>query len=121
MDDDQQDDVVIVGPCAAGKSTLTKGLRSHGFKARAIAQEHSGVTHLWRKNNAKFMIYLDVDLPSVHRRGRPNFPAWIHETQKQRLSQARQAADLYINTVDLAIADVLTTALDFLAQRGTLG
>lgn len=115
--DVDQDDVVVVGPCAAGKSTLAKNLRALGFRARPIAQEHSGITHLWRKNNAKVMIYLDVDLPNVHRRGRPNFPAWIHETQKQRLTEARQAADLYLDTVNLAIPDVLAATLAFLAQH----
>ena len=111
------DDVLIVGPCAAGKSTLAQGLRAHGFSAHLVAQEHSGIANLWRKHEARAMLYLDVDLPNVHRRGRPAFPDWLHQKQRSRLLEAQQAADCYIDTAPLSIPDVLQRALSFLAER----
>ena len=43
--------IVVVGPCASGKSTLVSGLREHGYDALASGQEHSEVHHLWRRTN----------------------------------------------------------------------
>src|SRR5512136_1837334 len=41
--------IVIVGPCAAGKSTLRDRLLARGFtQVRVVAQEHSGVRDLWK-------------------------------------------------------------------------
>jgi shikimate kinase len=109
------DDVVIVGPCAAGKSTLARGLSEQGYHAHLIAQEHSGVRDLWRRHQARALVYLDVDLERVHQRGRPNFPAWLHQQQKDRLKEARDAAACYVNTAPLSIPDVLEQVLKFLA------
>ena len=51
----------VVGPCAAGKSTLVAELRSRGFQVRHIAQEHSHVQDMWKRiSNPDFLIYLDV-------------------------------------------------------------
>jgi len=109
------DDVVIVGPCAAGKSTLARALGEQGYHAHLIAQEHSGVRDLWRRHQARALIYLDVDIDQVHRRGRPNFPDWLHQQQKDRLREARAAASCYVNTAPLSIPDVLDQVLKFLA------
>ena len=36
--------IVIVGPCASGKTTLVRGLWTRGYGgARVVAQGHSGV------------------------------------------------------------------------------
>ncbi|HEX5503007.1 MAG TPA: hypothetical protein VFW96_10315, partial [Thermomicrobiales bacterium] len=40
--------VVVVGPCAAGKTTLVARLRARGHDAAVCAQEHSGVPYLWQ-------------------------------------------------------------------------
>jgi hypothetical protein len=111
------DDVVIVGPCAAGKSTLARGLREHGISARPVAQEHSGVRGLWRRHTSHALIYLDVDLAHVHARGRPEFPGWLHLQQRERLGDARAAADLYLDTSPLSIPDVLRQVLAYLATH----
>jgi guanylate kinase len=36
-------DVIVVGPCAAGKSSLVARLRAAGVRARSVSQEHSYV------------------------------------------------------------------------------
>lgn len=111
------DDVVLVGPCAAGKTTLARGLRAHGFRVHPIAQEHSGIRDLWRKHAAQSLVYLDVDLINVHRRGRASFPGWLHQEQRQRLAEARAGADYYLDTSGLSIAEVLQHVLEFLSSH----
>ncbi len=111
------DDVVLVGPCAAGKSTLAVALREHGFSVHPIAQEHSGVRDLWRRHAAHVLVYLDVDLANVQQRGRPNFPDWLHQQQRERLAEAQHAADYYLDTSVHSIAEVQHLVLEFLAAR----
>lgn len=111
------DDVVIVGPCAAGKSTLARGLRTYGLIAQPVAQEHSGVKGLWQHHAAHALVYLDVDLEQVHQRGRPGFPAWLHQQQHIRLQDARTAAHLYLDTSSLTVPQVLEHVLTFLRQH----
>ena len=51
----------VVGPCAAGKTTLIAGLRNHGYTAKHIAQEHSYVPAMWQLlTNPDILIYLDA-------------------------------------------------------------
>jgi len=111
------DDVLIVGPCAAGKSTLARGLRERGYRAHLVAQEHSGIRDLWRKHAAQVLVYLDVDIANVQRRGRPDFPEWLHQRQRQRLINAKNAAHCYVDTASLAIPDVLHRVLVFLSEH----
>ncbi len=40
--------VVIVGPCASGKSVLVEGLTRLGYDAQACAQEHSYLPTMWQ-------------------------------------------------------------------------
>ncbi len=108
----------VVGPCAAGKSTLIAGLRLHGYQVRHIAQEHSYVPAMWQKiANPEILIYLDVSYPCSIARRNLDWSQAEYETQVNRLSHARQHADLYIPTDDLDIPQVLQIALDFLRQR----
>lgn len=113
-------DVVLIGPCAAGKSTLARRLRAEGLSVQIIAQEHSGIIDLWRRRPARALVFLDVNLAQVHRRGRPTFPAWLHDVQQTRLADARQAADLVVDTVPLSIDDVFATVRAFLAGAGIM-
>ena len=110
-------DVVVVGPCAAGKSTLAQGLRSLGFQVQPVAQEHSGVPRLWQRHPTRALVYLDVDLEHVHLRGRPAFPDWLQAKQRERLRQVFEAADFYLDTSLFSVDEVLRHVLDFLAQQ----
>ena len=48
----------IVGPCAAGKSTLVADLAKHGYRTRHIAQEHSHVKDMWQRlTNPDLLIF----------------------------------------------------------------
>ncbi|HKG26375.1 MAG TPA: hypothetical protein VKB09_12045 [Thermomicrobiales bacterium] len=93
--------VVVVGPCASGKSTLADRLRSHGYDAYVCAQEHSEISTLWRHLDPDAVIALDVDLATVRRRRGADWPEAIFREQLRRLTAARAAADVTIDTASL--------------------
>lgn len=91
--------VAVVGHCASGKSTVVAALRDRGFDAWAVAQEHSAVADLWRRQSPDALVYLDVSLESIRaRRGDPQWPRWLYDVQAARLAAARQEADIVVST-----------------------
>jgi hypothetical protein len=124
MDDDRQRSrpIVIVGPCASGKTTLVRGLWAHGYQAaRVVAQEHSGVIDLWRRGvpTPETLIYLDAQLATIAaRQHRTDWtPAYLAE-QQRRLRGAWLACDLYLPTDALSPAEVLGRVLTYLNRQG---
>lgn len=108
----------VVGPCAAGKSTLIAGLQKQGYRVRHIAQEHSYVPEMWQKiTHPDILIFLDVSYPVSLSRRPLNWSQKEYETQQSRLRHARQHADQYIQTDSLSIPQVLDIALGFLQER----
>jgi deoxyadenosine/deoxycytidine kinase len=102
----------VVGPCAAGKSTLVTALTSLNYPARHIAQEHSYVEDMWSQiSNPDILIYLDVSYHVSRARSKAIWPRSIFEKQIQRLEHARNHADLYIQTDDLNPGQVLEQVL----------
>jgi hypothetical protein len=112
--------IKVVGVSAGGKSTLVKGLRAHGYNARAVSQEHSNVRDLWQQFAKPWMlIFLDITLEGQRRR-RPDVSwsrAW-HFTELDRLHHARSHADLQVNTTDMSADEVLHVVLIFLEHAG---
>jgi deoxyadenosine/deoxycytidine kinase len=105
----------IVGPCAAGKTTLIAGLKHHGYFGKHIAQEHSYVADMWlRLVKPDILIYLDVSYPLTLERRNMNWSPKEYAEQVRRLDHARQHADLFLNTDNLSIADVLDQVIEFL-------
>ena len=93
----------VVGPCAAGKSTLVAALRSRGYLVRHIAQEHSHVPDMWKQiSNPDILIYLDVSFEVSTARTDSSWSRVIYEKQIQRLKHAKENADLYIKTDHLS-------------------
>ena len=109
--------VTIVGPCAAGKTTLVASLRERGFDAHAVAQEHSGVAYLWQLADPDLLVFLDVDLATTAARRKREWPAALHATQHQRLAHARQHADLYLDSTPLSPDEVAERVAAFVAER----
>lgn len=104
--------IVVVGPCAAGKSTLVNGLRDHGYEALVSGQEHSDIPSLWQHANPDVVIALLADLPTVRaRRDDDHWPAWLFARQQQRLRQAIARADVIIDTSGRDAATVLDQAI----------
>jgi deoxyadenosine/deoxycytidine kinase len=110
--------VGIVGVCASGKSTLISGLIEHGVSARHIAQEHSYVKDMWKRlTNPDILIFLDASYPVTLKRRLFNWTETDWDEQQRRLIHARQHANLYINTDELSIEQVLKTAITFIINQ----
>lgn len=107
--------VAVVGPCASGKTTLVAALHERGYDAHAVAQEHSGVPYLWQLREPDLLIFLDVALDATAERRDGNWPQDLYATQQARLANARQHADLYLDTSPLSAAEVVARAATFLA------
>lgn len=110
--------IKVVGPSAAGKSTLVRGLRALGYDARPVSQEHSGVPTLWRQFDfTHALIYLHVAAEGQPRR-RPDvgWETGAHATEVARLADARAHADLTIDTTTMTAAQVLAVAAAYLQR-----
>ena len=110
--------VAVVGACAVGKSTLVFALRQAGYEARHVAQEHSYVPAMWQRiSRPDVLVYLDANYEVITAR-RPTFrfsPADLAE-QYRRLAHAREHCHLYVDTSDLAPAEVQERCLSFLEE-----
>jgi deoxyadenosine/deoxycytidine kinase len=110
--------VGVVGPCAAGKTTLIANLRASGVVARHIAQEHSYVADMWRRiTNPDVLIFLDVSYEVTLKRRRLNWTRAEYEEEQRRLRHARQHADLVIFTDQLTPEQVRDRVLAFISSR----
>lgn len=111
--------IKIVGPCAAGKSTLADRLRQLGYNARQIAQEHSDVPDMWRRiDPPDILIFLDASDDTLLKRRPSATLAAILPRERQRLAHARAHADLIIVTDHLTPDEVAAEAVRFLRSRG---
>lgn len=107
--------VGLVGPCGAGKSTLSAALKPYGINARHIAQEHSYVPDMWKRiTNPDILIYLHVSYQNTVVRRKLDWTYEEYLEQLRRLSHALQHADLFVDTNSKSIEEVLQTVLIFL-------
>ena len=91
--------IAIVGPCAAGKSSLARGLAEHGLRAKQVVQEHSFVPEMWQViAHPDILIYLDASFQSCGQRKSLNWHQGEYDEQLSRLSHAREHCDLLIQT-----------------------
>ncbi|PWH19477.1 MAG: hypothetical protein DDG59_03150 [Anaerolineae bacterium] len=105
----------VVGPCAAGKTTLVAKLKALGYNVRHIAQEHSYVPSMWKRiANPDILIYLDVNYSNTLIRKNLNWTFQEYEEQLRRLAHARQHADLIVDTNGLAEEEVLQMVINFI-------
>jgi deoxyadenosine/deoxycytidine kinase len=110
----------VVGPCAAGKTTLISALRKMGYGVQHIAQEHSYVADMWQRiSKPDVLIYLDVSYEISMLRKPMNWSEADFIEQVHRLHHARQHANLYIDSNMLTPGEVLQKVLDFLRSDDT--
>ena len=109
--------IVVVGPCAAGKSTLVKALRALGYDAHASGQEHSEIATLWKRLDPDVLIALDVDISAVRARRGGSWPEWLHDLQVRRLAAASRAAHLAIDTTMLSPDSVIDRVVAYLQRE----
>lgn len=108
--------IVVVGPCASGKSTLVSSLRRLGYRAMVSGQEHSEIPTLWRHAAPDIVVALDVDLSTLRRRRGEEWPEWLYRLQRSRLRGAVAAADLRIDTSTLGPDPVLRRVTEWLER-----
>lgn len=109
--------VAIVGVCASGKTTLVKGLREAGIDAYNVAQEHSCIKKFWNKKNPDVLVMIDATLSAIKKR---RFVTWDEDRlviQHERLRDARENANLYIQTDELSREEVLQTIINFIRGK----
>jgi deoxyadenosine/deoxycytidine kinase len=106
----------LVGPCAAGKTTLARRLGDLGYQARIIAQEHSYVPDMWQRlTNPDILIYLSVSYQNTKIRRRMFWTEAEYQEQLFRLRHAIAHADLRIETDQLTADQVLEQMLTYLS------
>lgn len=106
----------IVGSCGAGKSTLLAELEKRGYRCRHIAQEHSYVKQMWQIiTKPTILIFLDCSFENSTKRRKLNWLISDYEEQQNRLSHAREHADIIIDTNKFNEKQVLDEALKFLS------
>lgn len=110
----------VVGPCGAGKTSLIDGLTSHGYPTRHIAQEHSYVKDMWQRlSNPDLLVFLNVSYEVSQRRRPMNWTVADYQEQQHRLSHAHEHADLYLETDNLSIQEVLEQVLAFISAHSS--
>ena len=107
---------MVVGPCASGKSTLVAALRERGYDARVSGQEHSEIATLWQRLRPDILIALEVDIEAVRARRGETWPEWLHDLQMTRLHSAFAAADLTIDTTDIAVGAMIERTVTYLRR-----
>jgi hypothetical protein len=107
----------VVGPCAAGKTTLVSSLRQAGFEVRHIAQEHSYVADMWKRlTNPDILVYLHVSYPLTLIRRNMDWTEREYAEQLHRLRHARQFADFYVDTDSISSQEVFNLVLQFIIE-----
>jgi hypothetical protein len=111
--------VVVVGPDAAGKSTLVRRLRALGYNARSCAQEHSYVPDMWRiLARPDFLVFLDARLETIAQRRRIDWGQERLDRLGERLANARCHCDLYLLTDGLSPVEVAERVIEAATAAG---
>ncbi|MHB8860026.1 MAG: DEAD/DEAH box helicase family protein [Thermoleophilia bacterium] len=109
--------VVITGVCGSGKTVLAEGLKTMGYDARAVAQEHSLVPELFLHSRPDLVIYLEASDATVAGRKQTGWEPHQLAEERRRLKLARERADIHLNTDGLEPSVLLERAGEALAGR----
>jgi hypothetical protein len=110
--------IVIVGPCASGKSTLAANLGARGLDARVTGQEHSEIKTLWQRQDPDILVGLNLDLATLRQRRGQSWSQSLFDTQQRRLQHAFAAAHLLLDTAKLSEGEVTDRVLQLVASLG---
>jgi hypothetical protein len=111
--------IKVVGVSGSGKSTLVAALRTKGYDARPVSQEHSNVPDLWQHfDRPTYLIFLYASLEAQRaRRCDVEWSIAAHEEELRRLAHAREHADIRIDTDQLTGDAVFAVAQAYLVQH----
>src|SRR4051812_45529414 len=99
--------IVVVGPCASGKTTLVENLKARGFEAAVCGQEHSEISDFWAHTEPDIVVALQVDLETIRERRGRDWPESIYLAQLERLGDAFAHATVTIDTATISPAKAL--------------
>jgi broad-specificity NMP kinase len=102
----------VVGTCGTGKSELVSRLKAAGYEVRHIAQEHSYAPRMWKQiAHPDILVYLEVSFPKTLERKSFTWTEKEFQEQLYRLRNAREHADIRINTDDMTPDEILALIL----------
>jgi broad-specificity NMP kinase len=102
----------VVGACGTGKSEIVSRLKAQGYKARHIAQEHSFAPNMWHRiSKPDILVYLQVSYDQTLIRKNFHWTEKEYQEQLHRLRNAKENADIEINTDPLTLDEVLNAIL----------
>jgi cytidylate kinase len=109
--------IAVVGSCGSGKSTIVHELRRRGYEAYVVGQEHSAVANLWKQKNPDELVFLEVNLAALRQRRSPEWPEWLFHQQQSRLTSAREAASVRIDTSQISVEETIDEIIAALDAR----
>lgn len=110
--------IVVVGVCASGKTTLSSGLKSLGYRVRGFAQEHSVTPRTWRRLKPDLLILLDCSFETIRKRKNVSWGMESYRRQQALLAEAREHADLIVNTDGLGPEELVDYVHNWLERLG---
>ncbi|NMB00198.1 MAG: hypothetical protein GX971_01555 [Firmicutes bacterium] len=110
--------IVVVGVCASGKTTLTAGLKRLGYNVRSFAQEHSVSGRLWQRLEPDFLIVLNCAYETIRQRKLISWGMKRYERQQALLANAREHADLIVETDGFSPDQLINTVQARLVELG---
>jgi hypothetical protein len=114
---DQGFAVVIVGVCTSGKTTLRDALKTLGVDAYVVSQEHSSVRRMWDLRSPQYVVCLDCDIETARRRRSVYWGEEMLRRQTERLSDARDNCDLYVDTSCLGTPETVRRVMAAVTSR----
>lgn len=109
--------VVVIGPCASGKTSLTTRLQKLGYDARACGQEHSEISELWRHLHPDVLIGLHIDLETLRKRRSATWSDRIYGRQIDRLRSGFERADLVVECDSIDQETVVRQVIRWLEEH----
>jgi hypothetical protein len=110
--------IVVIGPCASGKTSLSTRLQRLGYDAHACGQEHSDIPTLWDHQHPDVVIGLAIELSTLRARRRSEtWPDRLYAVQHDRLKSGYARADLILDCDDIDQETVLTSVVDWLDRH----
>ena len=109
--------IAVVGTCASGKTTIVSELRRLGYDAYVVSQEHSIVRDLWLHLKPDALVFLHADYQTICRRRGGSWPLWLFDLQGERLANAREHADVVLDTSLMSIEETVATIVGFAQRR----
>jgi len=109
--------VAIVGVCTSGKTTLRDALKAAGIDAYVISQEHSSIRRMWGLRSPQYLICLDCGIGAAKSRRQVYWGEEMLHRQRERLRDARDNCDMYIDTSDLETPETVRRAMISMESR----